>query len=175
LAKEYTQIKKNLAFIPDTPFLYDNLTPLEFLQFVKDVYEIEDEVFSKKINTYFSMFKLDDYRSTLIRQLSHGTKQKIIYIANFIHSPLIYFIDEPLVGLDPRSIHLLKKILKNEVIQGKTILMCTHILSIAEDLADRIGILNKGELVIESSPCELAEKVSACSLEEAFLKITDDQ
>ena len=102
-------------------------------------------------------------------------RQKVVYISNFLHSPLVYFIDEPLVGLDPYSIHLIKKLLKEETKKGKTILMCTHILSIAEELADRIGILDEGRLLVEAEPFRLKESFKSTSLEEAFLKIIQDQ
>lgn len=171
LEKDYLKIKKILGLIPDTPFLYENLTAYEFLEFVGEVFEIEKKSFSKKVNYYFDLFNLEQHKNVLIKDLSHGMKQKIVYISNFIHDPLVYLIDEPLVGLDPYSIYLIKKLLKEEIQKGKTILMCTHILSIAEELADRIGILYEGKLIIEDQPQVLKEKLSTQSLEEIFLKL----
>jgi ABC-2 type transport system ATP-binding protein len=171
LEKDYLKIKKILGLIPDTPFLYENLTAYEFLEFVGEVFEIEKKSFSKKVNYYFDLFNLEQHKNVLIKDLSHGMRQKIVYISNFIHDPLVYLIDEPLVGLDPYSIYLIKKLLKEEIQKGKTILMCTHILSIAEELADRIGILYEGKLIIEDQPQVLKEKLSTQSLEEIFLKL----
>ncbi len=173
LEKDYIKAKKILGLIPDTPFLYENLTPQEFLLFVGDVYGIKKDDVLKGIDHYFGLFKLEDYRNSLIKELSHGMRQKIVYTANFIHSPLVYLIDEPLVGLDPYSIHLIKKLLKEETEKGKTILMSTHILSAAEELADRIGILKEGKLIVEASPKQLKE-THGDSLEGIFLEITKE-
>ncbi len=141
------------------------------MQFVGDVYGIERDDTLRGIEHYFNLFQLEDYRYSLIKELSHGMRQKIVYTANFIHNPQVYLVDEPLVGLDPYSIHLIKKLLKEETSKGKTILMCTHILSVAEELADRIGILREGKLVVEASPEHLKETYGD-SLEAIFLKIT---
>jgi ABC-2 type transport system ATP-binding protein len=170
--KDYVKAKEILGFIPDNPFLYETLTSQEFLEFVGDVFKIKREIVLERANYYFKIFNLHDYKNVLIKELSHGMRQKIVYISNFIRQPLVYLIDEPLVGLDPYSIHLIKKILKDEVRAGKAILMCTHILSIAEELADRIGILDEGRLIIEGAPQELKTRLSSDSLERVFLKIT---
>lgn len=173
LDKESLEIKRILGFIPDQPFLYENLTIQDFLDFVMDIFDVERKTGMKEIEHYFDIFRLGDFRDTLIKELSHGMRQKLVYISNFIHHPLAYLVDEPLVGLDPYSIHTVKELLKKEVKEGKTILMCTHILSIAEELADRIGILKGGSLIAEGSPSELKEKLAVSSLEDAFLKITE--
>jgi ABC-2 type transport system ATP-binding protein len=172
--KDYVSIKKILGLIPDTPFLYGNLTLYEFLEFVREVFDLEREEFNKKTAHYVDLFKLEPYANTLIKELSHGTRQKIVYIANLVHNPLVYLIDEPLVGLDPYSIHLIKKLLRQEVQEGKTILMCTHILSIAEELADKIGILYQGSLIAQGSPQELKDTLRTDSLENVFLELTQD-
>ncbi len=173
LEKDYIEVKKILGLIPDTPFLYENLTPQEFLLFVGDVYGIKKDEVLKEIDKYFELFRLEDSRNSLIKELSHGMRQKIVYTANFIHNPLVYLIDEPLVGLDPYSIHLIKKLLKEEAEKGKTILMCTHILSAAEELADKVGILKEGRLMVEASPEQLKETYGD-SLEGTFLQITQN-
>lgn len=169
--KDYIKVKSILGLIPDSPFLYENLTPLEFLFFIADVYGINKDDALERINGYFDLFKLHEFRARRIKELSHGTRQKIVYTANFIHQPAVYLIDEPLVGLDPYNIHLVKKLMRQEVSQGKTILMCTHLLAIAEELADRVGILKEGKLFIEGSPKMLKEKYGD-SLEGVFLKLT---
>ncbi len=174
LNKDYLKIKNILGFIPDSPFLYENLTPYEFLEFIGDIFGIEKKTTYEKIKYYFRLFNLEKYKDVLLKKLSHGTRQKIVYISNFIHSPLVYLIDEPLVGLDPYSIYLIKNLLKEEINKGKTILMCTHILSIAEELADRIGIINKGILIDEGKPQELKAKFKVKSLEDIFLKLVQE-
>ena len=172
--KDYVSIKKILGLIPDTPFLYGNLTLYEFLEFVREVFDLDKGEFNKKTAHYVDLFKLEPYANTLIKELSHGTRQKIVYIANLVHNPLVYLIDEPLVGLDPYSIHLIKKLLRQEVQEEKTILMCTHILSIAEELADKIGILYQGSLIAQGSPQELKDTLRTDSLENVFLELTQD-
>lgn len=169
--KDYVKVKSILGLIPDIPFLYENLTPLEFMQFIGDVYCISKDDVLKGVDHYFGLFQIQEFRNNRIKELSHGTRQKIVYTANFIHHPAVYLIDEPLVGLDPYNIHLIKKLLREEVDKGKTILMCTHLLAIAEELADRVGILKDGKLFVEGSPKELKEKYGD-TLEEVFLKLT---
>jgi ABC-2 type transport system ATP-binding protein len=172
MSRDPLRAKQVLGFIPDTPFLYDNLTPREFLDFTADIFALDKEKYLKTADHYFSLFGIENYRDVLIKELSHGTRQKIVYISNFIHEPSVYLIDEPLVGLDPQSIHLLKNILKEEAGKGRTILMCTHILSLAEELCDRVGILHEGRLIAEGSVHELRVKLSQETLEKVFLKLT---
>jgi len=172
IAKDHLAAKKLLGFIPDTPFLYDNLTAQEFIEFVADIFDVEKAHCNKIADQYFALFGIEEYRNALIKELSHGTRQKIVYISNFIHSPSVYLIDEPLVGLDPKSIHLLKNILRDEAKRGRTILMCTHILSLAEELTDRVGILHEGKLIAQGTLNELREKAAEKSLEDIFLKLT---
>jgi ABC-2 type transport system ATP-binding protein len=172
ISLEPLKVKQCLGFVPDTPFLYDNLTVGEFLDFVADIFAVDKKLYCQRRQHYFNIFNLDELGTTFIRELSHGNRQKVVYISNFIHSPQVYLIDEPLVGLDPYSIHRLKKILKEETAQGKTILMCTHILSIAEELADRIGILDQGRLIAQGTVQELKSKSRGDSLEKIFLQLT---
>jgi len=174
IEKDYVKAKEILGLIPDTPFLYENLTPLEFIQFIGEVYGINKDEVLKDMDYYFDLFQIQEFRNSRNKELSHGTRQKIVYTASFIHHPAVYLIDEPLVGLDPYKIHLVKKLLKEEADRGKAILMCTHLLSIAEELADRVGILKDGKLFIEGSPKELKEKYGD-SLEDVFLKLTRPQ
>lgn len=169
--KDYVKVKNIMGLVPDTPFLYENLTPQEFLQFIGDIYGIKKADVLKRIDYYFDLFQLEEYGNNQIKELSHGTRQKIVYTANFIHQPSVYLIDEPLVGLDPYNIYLIKKLLREEADKGKTILMCTHLLPIAEELADRVGILKEGKLFVEESPKQLKEKYGD-SLEDVFLKLT---
>lgn len=172
--KDYIKVKNVLGLIPDTPFLYENLTPQEFILFIGDVYGIEKDEVLEGIEYYFDLFKIEEFRNSRVKELSHGTRQKIVYTANFIHKPQVYLIDEPLVGLDPYNIHLIKKLLKEETGKGRTIMMCTHLLTIAEELADRVGILKEGKLCVEGSPKELKDKYGD-SLEQVFLKLTRPQ
>ncbi len=168
-----TQVKKIIGYIPDFPFLYEALTVREFLEFVGEIFDIEKKVLNKRIEYYLEIFNIKDKQDFLIKELSHGTKQRVVYISNFIHTPKVLFIDEPLVGLDPYTINLVKKLLKEQTKKGVTIFMCTHILNIAEELADRIGILDEGRLIAQGNIDELRKLVPAQKLEEIFLKLTE--
>lgn len=168
------EAKKKIGFIPDTPFIYENLTANEFLNFIGNIFGMDKTALKRRIDYYLDIFGLTEYRDSLLREYSHGMRQKIVYISSFIHNPKVLLVDEPLVGLDPHAIHLIKKMLKEESKKGLTILMCTHILYIAEELADRIGILTKGRLIAEGTLEELSGKVNKSSLEEIFLSLTEE-
>jgi len=172
ITKHPRQTKEIMGFIPDSPFVYENLTAREFLTFIGNIFNTEKKMLDKKIEEYFNLFGIKPYENYLLSEYSHGMKQKIVYISNFLHNPQVLFIDEPLVGLDPQSIYLIKNILLERVKKGLTILMCTHILNIAEELADRIGILYEGKLIAEGNLEELRNNVNKESLEEIFLTLT---
>ena len=142
------------------------------MEFVGNIFGIEEKTLERNIDYYLNLFGLKEIKDSLLRDYSHGMKQRITYISNFIHDPTVLLVDEPLVGLDPQAIHLIKKLLKEKVKGGMTILMCTHILQIAEELADRVGILDKGHLIAEGSLDQLKAKIAKGSLEDIFLKIT---
>ncbi|HEC69161.1 MAG TPA: ABC transporter ATP-binding protein [Candidatus Omnitrophica bacterium] len=167
-----SEVKKFIGFIPDTPFLYENLTIEEFLEFAGAIFQVEKNILRKKIDYYLDIFKLSQLKNILIRECSHGIKQRVVYISNFLHDPQVLLIDEPLVGLDPYSITLIKRLLKEYTHKGSTVLMSTHILNIAEELADIIGIIDKGSLISQGTLSQLREKTSQKSLEEIFLKLT---
>jgi len=167
------EAKKKIGFIPDTPFIYENLTAKEFLTFIGNIFSVKEEMLKERISYYLDIFDLTEYEDHLLREYSHGMRQKIVYISSFIHNPKVLLVDEPLVGLDPHAIHLIKEMLREEVNRGLTVLMCTHILYIAEELADRIGILTKGSLIAEGTLEELSKKINKSSLEEIFLSLTE--
>ncbi|MEW6006937.1 MAG: ABC transporter ATP-binding protein [bacterium] len=159
--------KRLLGYIPDIPFLYDKLTPREFLSFIKDLYEADNSG-----DELLSLFEMSDYKDTLIEEFSHGMKQRICFCAMLLHNPSYIVIDEPMVGLDPKSIHLVKKILKERTKMGAAVILSTHQLSLAEELSDRVSIIHKGKIIIEGSPLSLKDLQNKESLEEAFLEIT---
>ncbi len=167
--------KSIMGFIPDTPFVYDTLTAREFLTFVGRVFKVNNDVLRERIDEYLEMFGMRAVADYLLKSYSHGMKQRIIYIANFIHNPQVLLVDEPLVGLDPHAIHLIKRLLKEKVKEGMTILMSTHILSIAEELADKIGILYHGKLIAEGTLDDLKRNIPRASLEEIFLSLTEGE
>ncbi len=172
IASSFVEIKRYLGFIPDSPFLYENLTIQEFLEFVGSIFQIERGDLTKKMDYYLDIFGLTKLRRILLRECSHGIKQRVVYISNLLHEPKLLLVDEPLVGLDPYSISLVKKLLREHTHRGNTVLMSTHILGIAEELADRIGIITEGSLIAEGTLKELKERVSGEKLEDIFLRLT---
>lgn len=168
-----TAVKKLIGYIPDMPFLYERLTAAEFFQFTADLYDIPQNEVQALCKESFNLFGLSDHHGMLVKDLSHGMRQRLIYASTFLHQPRVMFIDEPLVGLDPYSIRLIKDLLKAKARAGMTIFLTTHILAVAEDIADRIGIIFKGQLIAIGTLKELLSTYSECrNLEDLFLHLT---
>lgn len=169
------EAKQIMGYIPDMPFLYEKLTPVEFLKFVAGLYNINRPDLSTHIEASLRQFDLQGARNALIGELSHGMRQRLLYIGTFIHNPKVILIDEPLIGLDPHSIRMIKDLLRAKVRDGMTILLTTHILALAEDIADRIGIISGGKLIALGKLSELqAQSGSNGTLEDIFLKLTSN-
>jgi len=167
------EAKKYIGFVPDEPNVYDKLTLREFLDFVADIYQIERQKARQIAKEYLKIFELDDRQDDLMQGYSHGMRQKTNIIAALIHDPQVLFLDEPTVGLDPRSARLIKDILKELAKEGRTVFMSTHILEIAEEMADRVGIIQKGQLKFIGTVEELRQgQGKEGSLEELFLQLT---
>ncbi len=167
------EAKKILGFVPDEPSVYDKLTLREFLNFVADIYQIDRKKAKETADEYLEIFELEDRQDDLMQGYSHGMRQKANIIAALIHDPQVLFLDEPTVGLDPRSARLIKDILKDMTKEGKTVFMSTHILEIAEEMADKVGIIQKGQLKFVGTVEDLREaQGTEGSLEELFLQLT---
>jgi len=171
--KEPVKARSQLGYIPDMPFLYDRLTPMEFLQFTGELYGMPPEEVKEKAPDMLETFGMQERAHTLNRDLSHGMRQRIIYAASLLHEPAILLVDEPFIGLDPHSIRLIKDLLREHTSKGMTVLMTTHILAIAEEIGDRIGIMDQGKLVA----CGTLEELKNASpdsgrLEDLFLSLT---
>ena len=139
--------KKEMAYIPDDPELYEDMKAISFINFVCDMYDVPTEVREKNIMHYAEMFGMEKELSSVIKSFSHGMKQKIALIAALSHEPKILIMDEPFVGLDPKAIFDMKEVMKNIVKNGGTIFFSTHILDVAEKLCDRVAIVKKGQIV----------------------------
>lgn len=169
------KLRRITGYIPDTPFLYERLTVTEFYQFTGDLYGLPRETVDGGMDLAFEQFGLADHRAALIRDLSHGYRQRMIYAATFLHDPRVLFIDEPFVGLDPHSIRLIHDLLRRKVAEGMAIFLTTHILTFAERLADRIGIISNGRLAALGTLDELRHQSSVKGqLEDVFLSLTRD-
>lgn len=176
LAKSY------IGYVPDSPNLYDKLTAAEFLEFVADIYNVPKDRRKKKIEDLLALFELSDNAGELLQGFSHGMRQKICIAAALLHDPKVLFLDEPTVGLDPKSARRIKDILKELCDKGVTVFLTTHILEIAERMADRVGIIQKGKLIFVGTVPELREYAGGRqttdkpgetqSLEDLFLELT---
>ncbi|WP_234122941.1 ABC transporter ATP-binding protein [Clostridium hydrogenum] len=169
-------VKYKLAYIPETPDIYPMLTVLEHLKFMAMVYKIND--WKGRAEKILSDFDILDRKDELGKDLSKGMKQKLSICCALIHDPEIFFIDEPLVGLDPKAIRELKDAFKTLKEEGKTLLISTHMLDTAENLCDRIIVMKKGKVLTEGSIEELRHEIKAsqgASLEDIFLEVTEDE
>jgi len=175
IQKDYNIAKKFISYIPDFPYLYEKLTAVEFLRFIGKIYGMGGTQITESISKYLSLFELEEYQDQLIQNFSHGIRQKFTFIAAFLHNPEILIIDEPFVGLDPKSTKLVKNLLKSLVKKGVSIFMSTHTLSVAEELADRIGVIDKGTLIACGTVQQLTQiSGTTGKLEEIFLKLTKE-
>jgi ABC-2 type transport system ATP-binding protein len=166
--------KAILSYVPDFPFLYEKLTCREFMQFVGDIFNMEKSVVERKIAELFETFHLEEYVGELTENLSHGTRQRLVIASALLHDPKVFIIDEPMVGLDPTHARIVKTELKQRSRDGVTVFLSTHTLSVAEEMADRIGIINHGRLIALGTVEELRKQTAESgALEKVFLSIVD--
>jgi ABC-2 type transport system ATP-binding protein len=163
--------KKMIGLLPDTPFIYPKLTGIEFLRFVGDIYGVSISDQSKRIPELLAMFDLTKFSNELVESYSQGMRQKLVLASILLHQPKVLLLDEPLIWLDPKTAKMVKDMFIELARRGVTIFMCTHILEIAEKLADRIGIINKGELIMVSGKEDLRKQANG-RLEEIYLQLT---
>jgi ABC-2 type transport system ATP-binding protein len=176
ILSEPSQAKALTGYIPDRPFLYDKLTGLEFLHFVGGLYGLLPKEIDPEIETRLNLFDLWDWRSELIESYSHGMKQRLIIVSALIHHPRVLIVDEPMVGLDPKGVRIVKRLLQKESARGMTIFLSTHTLSTAQEICGRIGIIQKGSLIAIGSMDSFTQEADwkAKGLESLFLKLTGD-
>lgn len=173
ITKESIEAKKTFGYVPDVPDMFLKLKGIEYLNFIADIYSVSSEDRKVRIEKYTKQFGIYDNLGDIIQSYSHGMRQKLLVIAAMLHSPKILILDEPMTGLDPKASHDLKEMMKKYKEEGNIIFFSTHVLEVAEKLCDRIGIINKGELVFVGSCDEMKEKFKDNgSLEELFLEIT---
>lgn len=171
------EAKMQFGYMPDQPFLYERLTPREFLRFIGGLYRMSPGACDREIDRWLDRFNLTAFDSELLGAFSHGMRQKISLTAALIHDPPLLVVDEPIVGLDPRGAVTIKEVFRERSKSGKSAFICTHSLDVAEELAHRIGILHSGVLIAEGSIGALRRR--ACMeegrLEEIFLELTETQ
>jgi ABC-2 type transport system ATP-binding protein len=171
--KQSLMAKKRIGYVPDNPDIYDKLTGLEYLNFMADVYEVPLSERKDRIAYFLDTFDLKEAAKDIIKSYSHGMKQKIVLTGALIHDPEIWILDEPLVGLDPKSAHILKKLMREHCDKGNSVFFSTHVLEVAERLCDRIGIINRGKLIAIGTVDELKKGENADNLENIFLELTE--
>ena len=168
------EAKAVTGLLPDTPHLYETLTGRQFVRFIADLYEIDPQRAEGRMEELFELFDLSESVDDLIRSYSHGMKKKLLLTSVIVQEPRVMFLDEPTSGLDPKSARIAKEILRALCDRGCTIFMTTHILEIAERMCDRIGIINKGQLIAVGTMDELRQGkgTDRLSLEDIFLELT---
>jgi ABC-2 type transport system ATP-binding protein len=175
LGRDGDRARQLISYVPDQPFLYEKLTGREFLQFIADMYGLSGEHGRRRIQEMIDLFSLADFVDDLTEQYSHGMRQRTVFAAALLHEPKVLIIDEPTVGLDPKSVRLLKDLLRAEARRGTTVFLSTHSLDVAQELADRIGIVEQGQLISCGTLDSLRKQAALDgSLEEVFLKLTDE-
>jgi ABC-2 type transport system ATP-binding protein len=167
------EARQRLAYVPDFPFLYDKLTAWEFFRFTGEIFRLDAARIQKNAGELVTRFHLEEFADRTLEGLSHGTRQRIAIVSALLHDPEVFVIDEPMVGLDPQHARVVKDVLKERSLAGMTVLVSTHQLEIAEEMADRIGIINGGKLIAVGTRDELRQQSGASgALEEIFLSLT---
>ncbi|MBP9839135.1 MAG: ABC transporter ATP-binding protein [Proteobacteria bacterium] len=177
LQKNPMEAKFLMGVVPDRPYLYNKLTGYEYLKFMSDIYKVPSKQSKVIIEELLFEFNLQEKKYDLIETYSHGMKQRLALCGSLIHNPPLLIVDEPMVGLDPRGIKLLKENFQKRAKQGLTIFMSTHTLSIAEEIADQIAIIKKGKIIAEGTLAEIklySKEQKDIDLENIFLQIISE-
>lgn len=170
------EARARLSYVPDFPFLYDKLTPWEFLRFTGQLFRMSDAAINREAAELVPRFSLEEWLNKPIEGLSHGTRQRVAIASALLHSPEVFVIDEPMVGLDPHHARIVKDILKERSRKGMTLFLSTHQIGVAEEMADRVGIIHRGQLVAVGTADELRRRAGVDgALEQAFLALTEEQ
>ena len=164
--------KRVTAYIPDNPDLYENLTGIQYLNFIADVFDIDEATRAERIQKYGDMFEITEALGDLISSYSHGMKQKVAIISALIHEPKLMVLDEPFVGLDPKASFTLKQIMHEMCERGAAVFFSTHVLDVAEKLCNKVAIIKQGKIIAAGTMEELTGNQS---LEEVFLEVEDEK
>ncbi|MDK2937607.1 MAG: type transport system ATP-binding protein [Eubacteriaceae bacterium] len=172
--KNIMEAKKQFSYVPDTPVLFDKIKAIEYLKFMADVYGVSVQDRERVFEEYTDLFEIKKAINDPIGSFSHGMKQKLALVGALLHDPELFILDEPMVGLDPKSSFELKRIMRERCDQGKSVFFSTHVLEVAEKLCDRIAIIKNGQIIEVGSMDQLrAQAGSQESLEEIFLELTE--
>jgi ABC-2 type transport system ATP-binding protein len=176
LAARGPEARQLISYIPDQPYLYEKLTGREIMQFIGKMYGLPRDRIEQRIVEMTALFELETFVDDLTEHYSHGMRQRTVFAAALLHEPQVLIVDEPTVGLDPRNIYRLKDLLRAQARNGVTVFLSTHSLDIAQELADRIGVVRNGELIGCGGLDFLRKKAEMDgTLEEVFLKLTEPE
>lgn len=168
------EAKKKFGFVPDNPDIFLKLKGIEYLNFLSDIYKVSINNRKEIIENLSKKFEIYDNLNDKIQNYSHGMRQKIVIIGALLHNPKNWILDEPMTGLDPKSSHILKELMKSHTQNGNSVFFSTHVLEVAEKICDRIGIINKGKLIFVGTYEEIKKQLKEdASLEDLFLQITE--
>ncbi len=173
IQKQPLEAKKNIGYIADNPDMFLRLKGIEFLNFIADIYKVPTEERKKRFLSVCDRFGLTESLSSPMLSYSHGMRQKIMVAAALVHNPKVWILDEPLIGLDPKSAFELKNMMREHAKQGNCVFFSTHVLEVAEKLCDRVIIIKKGKSLYDGTLDNLTSKNTGKSLEEIFLELTD--
>ncbi len=176
ISQDPVNAKRILAYIPEKGYIFEKLTAWEYLTFISGLYNLEEETFRKNATEYLEIFSLSDWKNELIGNFSQGMTQRLLLASSFMRNPRVMILDEPHNGLDPKGIRILKDLLFRLRNEGMTILLSTHIIAIAEQICDKIAIINKGSIAVEGTNDDLKHyaKSNDRTLEDIFLRLTSD-
>lgn len=176
ISQDPINAKRSIAYIPEKGYLYEKLTAWEYLTFIAGLYNLDEDAFRRNAEEYLKVFRLYEWKDEIIGNFSLGMKQRLLLTSSFMRNPEVLILDEPHNGLDPRGVRLLKDILFGLRDKGMTILLSTHIIALAEQMCDRIAIMNKGSITVHGTGDDLRHYARSedKSLEDVFLRLTSD-
>lgn len=175
IVKEPLKAKQMIGYISDSPDMFLRLTGIEFINFIADIYKIPVENRKERIKNIAEQFGLLDVLDKPMQGYSHGTRQKMMVIAALVHNPKVWILDEPMIGLDPKSQKVLKNMMKEHVKEGNTVFFSTHVLEIAEKLCDKVVIINEGKIMYYGTLDDLKKKYKKKDLEDLFMEVIKDE
>jgi ABC-2 type transport system ATP-binding protein len=177
IVKNHLRAKKIIGYIPDQPFLYDKLTGMEFLLFCGGLYEISREQLKTKIDELVEKLKIKDWLNKRAEEYSQGMRQRITIASSLLHEPELIIVDEPMVGLDPQSAHIIKTVFKEQADSGKIVFMSTHSLNVVEEICNRVAIINNGNIIFDDTlnSLEKLKKEHDKNIEQLFIKLTEEE
>ncbi|MGM0411185.1 MAG: ABC transporter ATP-binding protein [Bacillota bacterium] len=174
IEKDTIEAKKTFSYVPDHPEIFDSIRGIDYLNFIADIYDVSEKKREEKINKFTKNFEIYNDLTKAINSYSHGMKQKLLISGALLVDPELFILDEPLGGLDPRSARILKDLMREHCANGGTVFFSSHVLEVVENICDRIGIINKGELIAYGDLEEIKENKDR-SLEELFLELTENE